>query len=295
MKKIIAVVLLSVMALTVFCSCGQAEIESIIMTNSDITMTVGDTTTLSYVVNPQNASQKGLTWSSSNESVATVDDGTVKALKDGNATITVMTPKGIKATCNVTVGKVEVEAVTLSTNSSSINVGKTVKLDVTVTPATADADNLEWSSSNADIASVDSNGLVTGLKAGTTTITCMAPNGKKASCTIFVKSKAKKSSSKGTTYVVLDPDYIGRTYSSEFVFYDSSWRRLSSYEVSGLSSSTLQKAINEIYARNGYAFKTPSIRAYYEATSWYRVNPNFTTSDFNSIERANLDLLERYR
>lgn len=302
MKKICAVVLMSLMVLAVFCSCGQPDIESIIMTNSDVTMTVGNTTTLSFVVNPQNASQKGLTWSSSNEGVATVDDGNVKAVSEGTATITVMTPKGIKATCNVTVGEVEVQAITLSASSSSIKVGKTTQIEAKVTPATANSDDLDWSSSNADIASVDSNGNVTGLKAGSTTITCTAPNGKRATCNITVTAKAKKSATakkstknNSTTVVVLDPNYIGRTYSSEFVFYDSSWRKLSSYEVSGLSSSTIQKAINEIYARNGYAFKTPSIRAYYEATSWYRVNPNFTTSDFNSIEQYNLALLEKYR
>lgn len=296
MKKICAVLLLSVMVLMIFCSCGQSEIESIIMTNSDVTMTVGDTTTLSFVVNPQNASQKGLTWSSSNEGVATVDDGTVKALKEGNATITVMTPKGIKATCNVTVGGVEIQAVTLSASSSTIKVGASTHIDVTVTPATADKDNLDWSSSSADVASVDSDGNVSGLKAGSTTITCMAPNGKKGTCIITVKAKSgskKTSSSNGGSVVYVFPKNYD--YSSDYIISDSDTRLLSDSELSGMNPHTAQMAINEIYARHGRPFKNADVRAYFQSKWWYTENPNYSDSMLSSIENANIKKLTKYR
>lgn len=300
MKKICAVLLLSVMVLMIFCSCGQSEIESIMMTNSDVTMTVGDTTTMSFVVNPQNASRKGLTWSSSNEGVATVDDGTVKAVSEGNATITVMTPKGIKATCNVTVESVEVQAVTLSASTSTIKVGASTHIDVTVTPATADKSDLEWTSSNADIASVV-DGNVSGIKAGTTTITCMAPNGKKGTCVITVKAKSgskKNSSSSGGSVVYVFPkDY---NYSDDYIIPDSDTRILTDSELYGMDSDTAQMAINEIVARYGYSFTDTKARNYFLSKSWYHEDPSlnsktFKTSMLTYIEKTNYDKLAEYR
>ena len=229
--------------------------------------------------------------------VATVDDGNVKAIGEGTAIITAMDESGVKASCNIKVGAIEVTSLIMEDGASSVKVGKTIQLKVKILPTDVPADVLEWSSSDISIASVDSNGYVKGKKKGDVIIKCIAPNGKSASCTITVekKKKSSKSSNNTTTVVVLDPSYIGRTYSSEFVFYDSSYRLLSRYEVSGLSKDTIQRAINEIYARNGYNFQTASIKAYYQSTSWYRVNPNFTTSDFNYYEKKNLALLEEYR
>lgn len=297
MKKICAVLLLSVMAMMIFCSCGQSDVQSIIMTNSDITMTVGDSTTLSYVVNPQNASQKGLTWSSSNESVASVDDGTVKAHKDGTATITVMTPAGVKATCNVTVGKVEAESITLSTTTSSIKVGKTTQIEAKVTPATADTDNLDWTSSNTDIATVDSNGIVTGGKAGTAVITCTTPNGKKATCTITVKSsssgKSKSSTNNSTTTIYVFPNNYN--YSNDYIIPDSDSRYLTDSELYGMNPHTAQMAINEIYARHGRHFKDASVRAYFESKWWYTENPYYSDSMLSDLENANIGKLTKYR
>ena len=209
-----------------------------------------------------------------------------------------MDENGAKASCNVNVSEVKVTSLIMEDSASSVKAGKSIQLKVKVMPSEASSDNLEWSSSDMSIATVDSNGFVKGKKKGDVMIKCTAPNGKSASCSITVTAAKKtksKSSNNSTTVIVLDPTYIGNTYSSEFVFYDSSYRLLSSYEVSGLSKKTIQKAINEIYARNGYNFKDSTIKAYYMATSWYRVNPNFSTSDFNYYEQENLKLLESYR
>ena len=63
---------------------------------------------------------------------------------------------------------------------------------------------------------------------------------------------------------------------------------------SPVSNSFAQDAINEIYARNGYVFKTDSIRRYYESKPWYYPDSGFTTGDFNSTEKYNIRLLEEY-
>ena len=300
MKRVCITLIVALLIGVAFCSCGNEEIEEIVLSNSDINLSVGDSSYINFTVRPKDASKKRIVWSSSNEKIATVDDGNVKAIGEGTAVITAMNENGIKASCNVKVSGIEITSIVMEDVASSLKVGKTIQLKVKVMPPEASSENLVWSSSDTSIATVDSNGYVKGKKKGDVIIQCTAPNGKNASCNITVTSTKKKSSSKtssnnSTTVIVLDPSYIGRTYSSEFVFYDSSYRLLSDYEVSGLSKNTIQKAINEIYARNGYNFKDSAIKAYYQATSWYVVNPNFSTSDFNYYERENISLLEKYR
>ena len=84
-------------------------VESISLDKAWCEMTEGDEFTLIATVNPENATNKNITWSSSNTAVATVDNGKVKALKAGTATITVKTEDGNKtATCEITVREVNV-------------------------------------------------------------------------------------------------------------------------------------------------------------------------------------------
>lgn len=75
---------------------------------------------------------------------------------------------------------------------------------------------------------------------------------------------------------------------------DSSIRKLNANEVMGLGSELAQDAINEIYARHGYVFKTDSIRHYYQSQSWYHENYNFSESDLSEIESYNIGLLRKY-
>ena len=65
-------------------------------------------------------------------------------------------------------------------------------------------------------------------------------------------------------------------------------------EVTGLGGDVAQDAINEIYARHGYVFKTKSIQKYYESRSWYHKNYNFSESDLSEIESYNIGLLRKY-
>ena len=87
-----------------------------------------------------------------------------------------------------------------------------------------------------------------------------------------------------------------------FIFPDSSARYLSDSEVasrlssmsgSPVSDSFAQDAVNEIFARHGYVFRTPSIRAYYEAQSWYSADPSYDGS-LNAAEQYNIALLSGY-
>ena len=159
---------------------------------TSIELTEGDELTLTATVNPDNATNKNVTWSSSDNTIASVSSGKVTALKAGKATITVQTADGGKtATCEVTVNaKVyPVTGVTLDKTSATLTEGDELTLTATVNPDNATNKNITWSSSDNTVASV-SNGKVTALKAGKATITVQtADGGKTATCEVTVKEK----------------------------------------------------------------------------------------------------------
>ena len=167
-------------------------VTSVSLDKTSATLTEGDELTLTATVNPDNATNKNVTWSSSNSAVASVSNGKVTALKAGKATITVKTDDGGKtATCEVTVNaKVyPVTGVTLDKTSATLTEGDEITLTATVNPDNATNKNVTWSSSNSSVASV-SNGKVTALKAGKATITVKTDDGgKTATCEVTVNAK----------------------------------------------------------------------------------------------------------
>ena len=87
----------------------NTPVTGVTLNKTSYEMTEGDEVTLTATVSPENATNKNVSWSSSNTSVATVDNGKVKALKAGTATITVKTEDGNKtATCEITVREINV-------------------------------------------------------------------------------------------------------------------------------------------------------------------------------------------
>ena len=154
----------------------------------------GEEVTLVATLAPENATEKTVEWSSSDEKVATVKDGKVTAVAPGTATITVKTVDGSKtATCKVTVEKkgIPVNKVTLNKTTQTLEIGSEVTLVATVSPSNASNKKLTWSSSNSEVATVDQNGKVKAVKAGTSSITVTTEDGgKKATCAVTVNNKA---------------------------------------------------------------------------------------------------------
>lgn len=311
MKKTISLIILASMLIALFAGCSFGGQQGFEMSSKELTLTVGDSKALSIV--PDSANRK-VTWSSSNDSVATVENGTVRAKAVGTAVITAVSESGQSTTCNVTVNGKSVQSVTVTPQVATVEAGKTVQLKATVSPSDAAATNLKWSPSDGTVAVVNDSGIVTGVKAGVVIITCEADGGIKGSCTVTVTEKKKSESSQSSqssksdsggsyTYVYghFRPDYVYRE--SDFVFPESSSRQLTRAEISAtlsgmvgspVSNNFAQDAINEIYARNGYVFKTDSIRRYYESKPWYYPDSSFSTSDFNSTEKYNISLLEEF-
>lgn len=157
-------------------------------------------------ISPANATNKTVTWKSSNPSVATADqNGKVTAVSNGTANITVTTQDGNKtATCKVTVDipkpveptkpvtpdKPSVSATSIKINKPSLTLykGKTYTLKATVKPKTYNS-GIKWSSSANKYATVSSKGKITAKKSGRTVITAQTKNGKKATCIIKVKER----------------------------------------------------------------------------------------------------------
>ena len=167
----------------------DVAIQSIVLNNTSIALAVGESGTLTASVNPSNATNATLSWSSSNPSVATVSGGKVTAVKAGTATITA-TAGSKTASCTVTVTdkNVAVQSVTLNNTSIALAVGESGTLTASVNPSNATDKTVTWNSSNTSVVTV-SGGKVTAIKAGSATITATA-GGKTARCTVTVKDKA---------------------------------------------------------------------------------------------------------
>lgn len=158
------------------------------------TVNVGKNVTVKATVTPANADNKTLAWTSSNTKIATVSNGVVKGVKAGRVIITAKTIDGsnISAKCTVTV-KQPVTRISLS-KKATMYTGKKLTLKAKVNPANASNKALTWKSSNTKIAKVASNGVVTGVKAGTVKITATAKDGsrKSATCTVTVRQTVSK-------------------------------------------------------------------------------------------------------
>ena len=153
----------------------------------------GETLQLTATVLPEDATDKSVTWTSSNTSVATVSNtGLVTAVSSGTATITATTNDGSNksATCTVTVDiPVPATSISLSQTAATLtSQGETLQLTATVLPENATNKSVTWTSSNTSVATVSNTGLVTAVSSGTATITATTTDGsnKSATCTIIV-------------------------------------------------------------------------------------------------------------
>lgn len=174
-------------------SCGQ-EKEPVSVTGISLSPTLleiieGDIRTLSVNISPSNADNKSVSWTSTQPAVASVQEGTVTAHKEGTATIIVTTADGGKtATCTVNVAPSYVAVSEVSLNHSTLELleGESTTLSATILPEKATNKNVIWTSSDTSVIIVD-NGKVTAIKEGTATITVTTEDGNKsATCEVAV-------------------------------------------------------------------------------------------------------------
>ena len=152
-----------------------------------VTMGLNQTRQLQVKITPSDTTNKNVQWTSSNNSVATVDsNGVVTSKNSGSTIITATTHNGLKTEFFIEV-EIPVTNITLNSNEINLNPGGTFKLDATVNPSNASNKNIKWISSNESIATVDQSGNVTADVAGTTYISAVSADGKVvATCTVNV-------------------------------------------------------------------------------------------------------------
>ncbi len=180
---------------------SKVEVTGINLNAQNLTLKPEGIAELEVIFTPEGASSE-LVWESSDTSIVTVsENGELKALKDGEATITVTTKDGkYSATCKI---KVEDDAVAVTSVSISgdkeVTVGSTIKLTANIKPKDASNKEVVWKSSDKKIATVDSKGNVKGLKPGKVKITVTTVDGEKeATKEITVKEKSANNSSNET-------------------------------------------------------------------------------------------------
>lgn len=154
------------------------EVESVSLNTTYSNLNVGDTLKLTATINPSNADNKNVKWTSSDPSVATVDsNGNVKGIKTGIATITVTTEDKAKtAICTVNVVSNKVTGITLDKTNYILHIGDSLAITPTITPSTATNTNYIVTSSNSDVVSVKDN-IITANNIGEATLTFKTEDG----------------------------------------------------------------------------------------------------------------------
>lgn len=190
---------------TASCTVTVSTTPSISIAPDLASVSVNGTMTFTATIKPDKYNGSTITWSVGDTSIASLtgSNGEVKGLKKGTTTVTASftTADGqtysTSADLTVTDSSETVSGITLTPTAATIQIGKTLQLTATVTPAGTSA--VSWSSNNEAVATVDQNGLVTGLKAGTATITATATEDSNITATAII------SVTKSTTLYYLAP------------------------------------------------------------------------------------------
>ena len=199
-------------------------VSSIALSPTSVTLNPNGTYKFNVTVSPSNATNKGVTWSSSNTNVVSVDqNGNIKALKDGTAKIrvTAQDGSGKYAEASVTVESskptnILVTGVSLNASTVKMYVGQSYQLIHTIKPSNATNKGVTWSSSNTNVVSVDQNGNIKALKDGMAKIRVTAKDGSGKYAEASVTVESSKPTNILVTGVSLNAStvkmYVGQSY-----------------------------------------------------------------------------------
>ena len=170
------------------------KVESVSLSKTTLSIEEGGEQTITVTISPSNATNKKYTLTSSDSNILTVDEnGKVKAIKSGEATITVTTTDGNKtASCKVTVTPkvIPAEKINLEKSELSLEEGSEVTITYTLTPENATDTSVTWSSSDSTVVAVDENGKLTAVMEGEAIVTAATADGSKtATCKVMVTPK----------------------------------------------------------------------------------------------------------
>ena len=194
MHKILRLPLFVIAVLSLF-SCGRQDpvihVQRVTVTPAQTTLFVSETLQLRSSVLPGDATDRNITWTSDQPEVVSVtSEGLISALAEGVAIISA-TADGVSGSCRVRVIKeekpvIEVSGVTISPESLTLVYGESGTLTASVLPENATDPSLIWSSSDPAVITVNNQGVVTSVCAGTATVTATASNGVHGECLVTV-------------------------------------------------------------------------------------------------------------
>lgn len=180
---------------------------SVVLDKTEATMLLGDVMKLNATVAPENATNRNVTWKSSDEAIAKVAaDGTVTALGVGSATITVTTADGtnLSATCQITVNPILASSVTLDKTSATVLLGGELQLTATVGPENTTNKAVTWKSTDETVVTVTDGGKVKAVGLGTANVVVTTADGSNltATCQITVDPVLAESIALNRTLIV---------------------------------------------------------------------------------------------
>ena len=196
-----------------YVTVSSVPVTSVSLNNYSLTLDVSETYQLIATIRPNNATNKTISWTSNNPAVAMVSsDGLVTPVAPGPATITATSTDGtnLSASCNVTVVK-RVKSITLDESSLTLILPETTQLVATIIPSDATNPIINWSSSNPNVATVDTNGIISSIAVGNTTITATTTDGTNLSamCQVTVQKQLATSITLNENHLVM---HIGETF-----------------------------------------------------------------------------------
>lgn len=174
--------------------------------------------------------------------------------------------------------------ITLNSYSATLQTDSTLQLI-----ATANTEQpLKWRSSNENVVLVNGQGLVTAVGVGVANVTCYTDGNAEVSCTVTVSAPT-------TTAPLVEDGFLFPQSSSTLLTEETIAATLATLTYDSPTGNYAQDAVNEIYARNGYIFKSEVLQAYYESKSWYTADVNFSVSTLNAYEKSNVSLLKKFK
>lgn len=167
----------------------NVEVNKLSLSTDEIKIKVGTKMKIDVTIEPDNATNKSLTYTTSNSKIAIVNsNGIIEAKREGKCKITIKSNNGKEIILNVSVTAeiVNVKTINIDIPKKEINVGETVQLNVSILPSNASNKMITYETNNPKVATIDSNGNIKGLSEGIATITAIANDGSNVKNSIII-------------------------------------------------------------------------------------------------------------
>ncbi|MFA7417250.1 MAG: Ig-like domain-containing protein, partial [Acholeplasma sp.] len=215
-KKILILITGFVLTFMVACTSGETSIEatSVLFTEDNITLNLGENYQLQAVISPEDATDKTLEFGATTEFFTVSSSGLVEALAVGTGTAWVKTTNGMTDTITITIideSDIPVENIILSISTLQLYVDDTYQITATIIPYNATDKRLSYESNNTDVANISQDGIVTALSVGEATMTIRSTSNVTTNLNVIVSEKQ----SALTSNTLGNSDY-GFTYTAGF-------------------------------------------------------------------------------